>query len=212
MARDRRGEALALFGLYAAASAQGDLRLAKHYAEEARKAAEEVSDDRTAGVAAASLGVLALHERDYARARSLFERSLLAMEGEEYGTVANLGNLALTALRLGELDEAAAKIRDNLELSLRLHDHLSTVHALAVLAAVLAKRGEAEVAARVLGAGAALREEEGLSLQELEAELHDETEASVRDELGVSIFQSELEAGRTAELSELIGTAIGRLD
>ena len=211
-ARDRRGEALALFGLYAAATAQGELRLAKQYAEEAQEAAEEVSDHRTAGIAAASLGVLALHERDYARARSLFERSLLAMAGEEYGTVANLGNLALTTLRLGDLDEAAAKIRENLELSLRLHDHLTIVHALPVLAAVLAKRDEPEVAARVLGAGAALQEEEGLSLQELEAELRDETEAAVREELGESVFQSELEAGRAAELSELIGIAIGHLD
>jgi hypothetical protein len=56
------------------------------------------------------------------------------------------------------------KIRENLELSLKLHDHLSIVHALAVLAAVLAGRRQPEVAARVLGAGAALQEDEGLSL------------------------------------------------
>jgi predicted ATPase len=211
VARDRRAEALALFGLYAAATAQGDLRLAKQYAEEAQAAAEEVRDHRTTGIAAASLGVLALHERDYVRARSLFERSLVAMEGEDYGIVANLGNLALTALRLGDLDEAAVKIRENLELSLKLHDHLSIVHALAVLAAVLAGRRQPEVAARVLGSGAALQEDEGLSLQELEAELRDETEASVREELGESSFESEFEAGRAAELSDLISTAIGHL-
>jgi predicted ATPase len=209
---DRRAEVLALFGLYAAATAQGDLRLAKQFAEEAEKAAQEVSDHRTAGIAAASLGHLALHERDYVRARSLFERSMVAMEGEEYGTVANLGNLALTALRLGELKEAAAKIRENLSLSLRLHDHVSTVHALVVLAAVLAGRGQPEVAARVLGAGAALQEDEGLSLQELEAELHDETEANVREKLGESRFAREFEAGRTAELSDLISAAIGHLE
>ena len=115
------------------------------------------------------------------------------------------------ALHLGELHEAAAKIRENLVLSLRLHDHVSTVHALAVLAAVLAGVGQPEVAARVLGAGAALEEDEGLSLQELEAELRDETEAAVRDELGELRFEDELEAGRTVELSDLIGTAIGRL-
>jgi hypothetical protein len=134
------------------------------------------------------------------------------MEGEEYGTVANLGNLAFTALRLGDLDEAAAKIRENLALSLTLHDHVSTVQAFPVLAAVLALRGEARIAARVLGAAAALKEEEGLSIQELEAELRDEVEAAVREELGGSVFQSELEAGRAAELSELISTAIGHLD
>jgi hypothetical protein len=104
------------------------------------------------------------------------------------------------------------KIRENLELSLKLHDHLSIVHALAVLAAVLAGRRQPEVAARVLGAGAALQEDEGLSLQELEAELRDETEASVREELGESSFASEFEAGRAAELSDLISTAIGDLD
>ena len=45
-----------------------------------------------------------------------------------------------------------------------------------------------------------------------QAELRDETEAAVREELGESVFQSELEAGRGAELSELIGIAIGHLD
>jgi predicted ATPase len=211
-AGDRRAEALALFGLYAAATARGDLGLAKQYAEQAEKAAQEVNDHRTAGVAAASLGHLALHERDYERARVLFERSMVEMEGEDYGLVANLGNLALAALRLGELDEAAAKIRENLALSLRLHDHVSTVHALAVLAAVLTERGQPEVAARVLGACAALLEEEGLSLQELEAELYEETEATLQEQLGESGFTSQLDAGRAEELPDLIGTAIGRLD
>jgi hypothetical protein len=46
---DRRGEALALFGLYAATAAGDNLALAKQYAGEAAAVAEEVRDKRTAG-------------------------------------------------------------------------------------------------------------------------------------------------------------------
>jgi hypothetical protein len=85
-------------------------------------------------------------------------------------------------------------------------------HALEVLAAVLAGRGELTLAARILGASAGLREDEGLSLQELEAELHDETHALVGAQLGATQLERELAAGREAELEDLIGTAIARLD
>jgi hypothetical protein len=126
--------------------------------------------------------------------------------------VGNLSNLAFVAFRLGDLPEAAAKLRETLTLVLRLLDHLSMTHALEVLAAVLAARGEVELAARVLGASVGLREEEGLSLQELEAELHDETVVLVRAELGSADFERELAAGREGELGELISTAIARLE
>jgi predicted ATPase/class 3 adenylate cyclase len=212
-AADRRSEALALFGLLAAAMAQRELALAKRYADEAAAVAEMVSEDpRIAGVAASSLGVLALHEREYTQARALFERSIAALGDEEYALVVNLGNLALTALRLGDLDEAVKRSRENLTRALHLHDHLSTSHALEVLAAVLAARGHSAISARVLGAGAALRKEAGLSLQELEADLHDETEAAVARALGQKNYLSELDGGRAAELPELIGDAIQLLE
>jgi hypothetical protein len=158
------------------------------------------------------LGVLALHEHDYVRARRLFEESIAAMGGEAFGTVVNLSNLALAAFRLGELSEAAARLQECLALSLTLHDHVSMTHALEVLAALLAARGDGAFAGRVLGSNAAMREEEGLSLQELEAELHEETEALIRGQLGPDRFTLELESGREAELDGLIQTAIARLD
>jgi predicted ATPase/class 3 adenylate cyclase len=208
---DRLEQALALLALGGDASAQGELKVAKEYVEVGAELAGTSGDARTAAAATAFLGVMALHERDYLRARKLFEQSLAGLGGEDFGTVVNLGNLALTALRLGDLSEAAAKIRENLTLSPELHDHFSTVHALEVLAAVLAARGEPTIAARVLGAGGALREQEGLSLQELEDELHHETEAFVRKQLGETVFRSELEAGRAAQLHDLVAAAIASL-
>jgi hypothetical protein len=75
------------------------------------------------------------------------------------------------------------------------------------LAAILAARGRSAISARVVGAGAALREEEGLSLQELEAELHEETEAAVAQALGDEHYLREVNAGRVVELAELITEA-----
>jgi predicted ATPase len=209
---DERKEALALLGVGAAASARGELELAKAHVKAGLRLAKQAGDMRTTASATAQLGALALHERDYVTARACFEESLAAMGGEEFGTVGNLSNLAFVAFRLGDLPEAAAKLRESLTLVLRLLDHLSMIHALEVLAAVLAARGEVDLAARVLGASAVLREDEGLSLQELEAELHEETDAFVRAELGSTDFERELAAGREAEVEELIGTAIACLD
>ena len=208
---DKREEALALLALGGDYAGQGELELAKDRAGRGTRLAKEVGELRSAAAGVAMLGVIALHERDYVRARGLFEESIATMGGEAFGTVVNLNNLALAAFRLGELSEAAAKLQECLTLSLPLHDHVSLTHALEVLAAVLAARSDVAFAGQVLGASAGLREEEGLSLQELEAELHEETESLVRGQLGADRFALELDAGRATELDDLISTAIARL-
>jgi predicted ATPase len=209
---DEGEEALALLYLGAAESTQGDLELAKEHVEAGAQLAKKVGDLRTVAASAAMLGVLAMHDRDYDVARACFEESIVALGGEEFGTVVNLGNLALAAFRQGDLAEAAAKLRENLTMSLRLHDHLSTTHALEVLAAVLAARGEFALGAQILGASATLREEEGLSLQELEAELHEETAELLRARLRADAFERGLAEGRVTGLAELIEIAIARLE
>ena len=208
---DVRLQALALLGMGAAAAAQHDLDSARRHSEEAAGLASNIADTRIAGIAASTLGTLALHERDYLRARSLFEQSMARFGDEELATVVNLGNLALTALRLGEIDEASARIRENLRLAMRLHDHLSTVHALEILAAVVNARGRPDLAVHVLGASTGLRDDEVLSLQELEAELHEETQASVRSALGQERFAAGLELGASSELADVVETALSTL-
>jgi predicted ATPase len=209
---DEREEALALLAIGAAASARGELEHAREHMRTGIRLAKQAGDMRTVAAGTSHLGVVALHERDYPTARACFEDSLAAMGGEEFGTVVNLSNLAFVAFRLGDLPEAAARLRASLTVVLRLLDHLSMTHALEVLAAVLAARGEVALATRILGANAALREDTGIQLQDLEAELHDETDALVRTQLTPAEFERELSAGHEAELDDLIQTAIARLD
>jgi tetratricopeptide (TPR) repeat protein len=208
---DLREQALALLGLFGATAAQGNLEDAKRHAQEAAAVAEAAGDPRTTAVAASVLGIVALQAKDYPRARSLFEQAIPGFDGEDYAVIVNLGNLALAALRAGDIDEAAARIRENLELALQLHDHRTTAHALEVLAAILAARGRPEVVARILGAGDALREVEQLALQPLEAELHRETETAVAEALAPDVFSREFEAGRSADLSQVVRDALDPL-
>ena len=56
-----------------------------------------------------------------------------------------------------------------------------------------------------------MREDEALSLQELEAELHEETEATLREALGEQRFASEFEIGASAELAEVVDAALSHL-
>jgi predicted ATPase len=205
-------EARVLLALAASASARGEIELARAQAESGVRLAKESGDIRTAAAGTSILGVLAIHDRDYISARALFEESIDAMGGEDFGTVINLINIALASFRLGDLSEAAAKLRESLTLSLRLRDQVSGTHGLEVVAAVLTARAEVALAARILGASAGVREDEGLSLQELEAELHAETEELVREHLGADVYARELEAGRHADLAEAIRAAVVALE
>jgi predicted ATPase len=205
-------EARVLLALSASASAREELAHAKRQAESGVRLAKERGELRTAAAGTAMLGVLAIHDEDYVGALALFEESIAAMGGEDFGTVVNLINIALASFRLGDLSEAAARLRESLTMSLRLRDHVSATHGLEVVAAVLAARADVSLAARILGASAALREEEGLSLQELEAELHAETEQLVRESLGADSYSREYEAGRVPDLGEMIEAAIVGLE
>jgi predicted ATPase len=208
---DRREQALASLALAGAIATEGDIETARRYAEDAAALTDTAGDTRATAVADSILGVLALHDRDYATARSRFERAIPELDGEDYGVLVNLGNLALAAFRVGEIDETARRLRENLTLGLRLHDPLSTAHAFAVLAALLAAVGEPRTAAQVIGAGEALREKEGLSLQELERELDVETRTSVTATLGAAAFVSELAIGRSLAPTDVVADAIAFL-
>jgi predicted ATPase/class 3 adenylate cyclase len=208
---DELEAALASLGLAGAIATDGDIETARRRAHEAAALTAAAGDMRAAAVADSILGVLALHDRDYTAARNFFERAIPELDGEDYGVVVNLGNLALAAFRVGEIDEAARRLRESLTLGLRLHDPLSTAHAFAVLGAVLAAVGEPLTAAQVIGAGEALREKEGLSLQELERELDAETRTSVTTTLGAPAFARELAVGRSLAPNGVVSDAIAFL-
>jgi hypothetical protein len=75
-------------------------------------------------------------------------------------------------------------------------------HSLVAAAAIAQARGEAALAARLLGAVAARFEPLGLSLNPVEAGIDRETRNLAEAELGTSRYQEELERGADRELAD----------
>src|SRR5205823_10843689 len=94
----------------------------------------------------------------------------------------------------------------------RMKNHWSTIILVEDLARIAAGRGDAERAARLLGAEANLREEAGAAPLPLEREILDRLAESVRASLGLAAFAAAFQAGHALSLSqalELAETMVG---
>jgi hypothetical protein len=114
----------------------------------------------------------------------------------------------LVDLRDGRLERAAERLAESLPLTLALQDNLTTGNTLVALAALALARGDPEAAARVLGAGARVREPLGLVLDLIEHELHQETEHEARARLGDDAFVAALDDGHTLTPQEALAVAL----
>jgi len=120
-----------------------------------------------------------------------------------------LAHVGCTRARLGDLDAAAADLREAAALVLHTPQPSTAVLLLVGLAWVAAGRGDAELAARLLGAADATRERVGV--QALGAELV-ETELvrqAARSRLGTPALEAALAAGRDLSADQALRVALG---
>ena len=157
------------------------------------------------------LAYRALQQGDTGRALKLFEETLALdrIRGDSYAVAVALENLALVDLRDGRVELAAERLAESMALSRSLEDNLTTGQTLVVLAALALATGDSGAAARVLGAGAQLREPLGLVLDVIEDELHQETERAARAQLGDQAFTTAFSHGRTLTPEEALTLALG---
>ncbi len=88
-----------------------------------------------------------------------------------------------------------------------MKNHWSSIILVEDLARIAAERGEAERAARLLGAVANLREEAGAAPLPFEREAMDRVAASVRDILGPAAYVTAFQAGQALSLTEALDFA-----
>jgi predicted ATPase/class 3 adenylate cyclase len=161
---DHESQISALIKLGAAASEVGQFDQARSMMEQAVAIARGTGDARFLGHALLNLGGLMLDEGDAERAAELCELSL--EEGgaalDARGKAVALLNLSIARRRLGDIAQARKHAQQALELSLGQGDRSSMAHALGALAAATAPE-DAPLAAKLLGAAAALTEEVGLA-------------------------------------------------
>jgi predicted ATPase/DNA-binding SARP family transcriptional activator len=207
---DAAGTAQSLLSLGTVAAEQGDHERAIELSERAAELYRESEDRRGHALAVSNLGGIALEQGDYVRAAALSEQAFGLFEAldDSEGMAFALVNQGFAALSEHEHKRALGLLREALRRLAELEFRDVIGYCFEGLAAVLAFTGEAEPAARLLGAAEALRESVGVGLAPAERETHEATSTAVREALGDEQFNAAWGAGRELSLEEAIAFAL----
>jgi predicted ATPase/DNA-binding SARP family transcriptional activator len=207
---DVSGTARSLLSLGTVAAEQGDHERAISLSERAAELYRESGEQRGHALAVSNLGGIALERGEYAKAASLSEQAYRLFETLEdsEGMAFALVNQGFAALSQHEHERALDLLRQALRRLAELEFRDVIGYCFEGLAAVLTLTGQAEPAARLLGAAEALRDSLGVSLAPAERETHDETAAALRQALGDEQFNAVWRLGRELALDEAIAFAL----
>jgi non-specific serine/threonine protein kinase len=205
-----------LNGLGVAAMLEQDYAKSRNLMESALEIARASDDRLLEAVMLGSLGYVERLDGKIARARDLVEKSLELFRS--HGTAASsvaesLCNYADVLVAEGALREAAAAIRESLELSGQVGHRGWLPAALTTAASVVAREGLAEDAALLLGAARELEAAIGVRILAPEhGSAFESTVAQLRVKLGNDDFESAFERGRTLSIKDAIRHALSTLD
>lgn len=147
-----------------------------------------------------ALGAMGDFEASYEACEAELELSR-AIGDDRYIASAE-GNLAETAMRLGDVEAAAAHQRECLDISLTLGSPAMVAFSLIMAARVAGARQDWGTAVRLHARGEALLAEIGLMLYEDDRRESDALLAEARTRLGDEFFEGERRAGRDLEVTE----------
>jgi tetratricopeptide (TPR) repeat protein len=168
--------------------------------------------DHKPGVARAlnTLGELARLDGDYERAQEVYEESLtIAREiGDRQREAVMLGCLGYVAQHQGDYGRAEALIIGALAQLRELHLVYGIAPALLSMVGPVGAKGQAERAARLLGAGEMLFEAMGVQPQPADQLEIDRYVTAVREQLDEVTFWAARAAGRAMSLEEAVAYAL----
>lgn len=153
-----------------------------------------------------------LSQGDYTAARSCYEESLaLQREIGQKRAIASSLNL-LGKVAHCQCDDAAARAhyQEGLALWQETGDKRHLAACLEGLAGVAGAEGRPELAARLFGAAAALRDDLAIPLPALDRTLHERDVAAVRAALGEEPFATAWAEGRSMTLEQVTSAAFAR--
>jgi predicted ATPase/DNA-binding XRE family transcriptional regulator len=211
----RKGTSGPLRELGVVAYHRGDYDRAVRLSEQALDITREFGSTFGSGLATCSLADALRAQGDLEKARTLLEESLTFLRRKPYPLrVANA--LANTLARLGSIESELGREARAFELyreSLQLGQKFGFIHhvigPLEGMARVAVMRGRPELAARLLGTSAALRDEMGVPLTLVERTDHDYASKSARAQLGVEGFGEAWALGFATPLDEAIVSTVG---
>ncbi len=209
---DVPGVALALVNLGAQALNLRELDRAHALFAEGLQIAEEIRDVNIQAMALINLGLTTLVQHDYEQAEDYFTDGLAAAErlqNKHYISVA-IQNLGEIAHHRGDEERALFLQRQSLQLAIELELHVTTAYCLEELAAIHVQRGQASLAARLLGGSAVIRDRANSPMPDNHRkQVFDPAVACARDRLGDAVFETEWQIGATLPFDKLMAQALG---
>ncbi len=208
-ADDKNGMAVILNNLGNIAERHGDLDRAMDRMDEAATIFRELGDRDRMALCLNNLGVLACQRGDYPRALSLLEEAQAIWHDLKSHRRVALAHLHLgeVARAQGDYPGAATHYRQNLAIRRELGDAQRPTIGLMELVIVAQACGQAEVAARLLGAAEAMRDWRALGLRADEIAEYEAAIAGVRSALGEDRFAAAWAAGAALSLDQAIAEA-----
>jgi tetratricopeptide (TPR) repeat protein len=177
---------------------------------EALALSRDLGDTRNIAFELSGLGEVALRQQDYARATQLVEESLELRRqlGNKWGVGVSLGILGWIAMREEKWDLAIIRLGESLDVRREIGDQSGCAWCLERLAAVAMEQGQPEKAARLFGAGAALRAAIRSVIDPADQPAYDSKILSLRKELGKERFKVVWEEGGTMSLEQAVAYAL----
>jgi predicted ATPase len=211
----RKGTSGPLRELGAAAYRRGDHEQAARLNERALVVAREFGSRFGAALALCNLADVLRAQGDLERARSLLEESLISLRSQEgplriaNARVNTLSRLGSIECEMGRDARASELFEESLREVWRFGFGFEGVACLEGLARVAAMQGRPERAARLLGASAARREEQGITLSPIVRADHDHAENAARAALGEDAFTTAWSVGHAMSLEVAVKDALG---
>ncbi|MBZ0314891.1 MAG: tetratricopeptide repeat protein [Anaerolineae bacterium] len=185
----------------------GKLEEAKQYGHLGLQKHREAKDRVGEALSLNTLGIIALDQGHYELAREYFESALTiahAIHHHRHQTIF-MGNLAEAFHRMGDFHGAFHQYREVFQKAHRMNNRKTMLNVLEQLANVALDLGQAEEAARYLGAALTLRETLGFAIQPRQKAEFATREARLTEAVGVENLHRLIEVGRTLtpiEISE----------
>jgi non-specific serine/threonine protein kinase len=205
-------------GLGGLALEQGDYNAARGFIEEALAVARESNDKFGVARSLSMLGDLARTLGEDAAARPLFEEGLAICRelGKQYALGNILINLAAAEYGEGDYTAAYSHFAEGLTMAQEsgvkiVGDKIAVSYALDGFGALAASRGESELATKLAGAAAQLRESINYNIEPAERRFREAYLASTRAVLSEAAFSAAYAKGRRLKLDEAVALAMGKI-
>ena len=208
MLDDERMVAVALNDLGVAAVLSGDAESGTAFYEESRVLAAQIGESQTVVSATSNLADVALIRGDYSSAREFAEEAIMLTSPDDSWRIHPESNRAFALLGLGEVELAAEKFRETIDLVRRVFGPVYAVDTLDGLAAVAAACGEFGRAARLAGSAREIRDRGSFQAHEQIAELAEQTARAGGEALGAERWEHECAHGAAMTLDEAVAYAL----